>query len=175
MGCTQISDKSDRNRQRNPSSQPPSNIIDPQKFRSEALERHNYYRSLHHSEPLTLSSELTKYAQDFATEMANRNKEDHSDCVLNGKNLRENVYSNEKYFTGKEMTDEFYREIVNYDFTKGECEPQAARFTQLVWKETKEVGFGIAKNEQTGKIFAVANYYPNGNGLGQFKDNVISK
>ena len=87
MGCTQISDKSDRNRQRNPSSQPPSNIIDPQKFRSEALERHNYYRSLHHSEPLTLSSELTKYAQDFATEMANRNKEDHSDCVLNVKNL----------------------------------------------------------------------------------------
>ena len=95
--------------------------------------------------------------------MANRNKEDHSDCVLNGKNLGENVYSNEKYFTGKEMTDEFYREIVNYDFTKGECEPQAARFTQLVWKETKEVGFGIAKNEQTGKIFDcvkdASNYY----------------
>lgn len=71
------------------------------------------------------------------------------------------------------MADEFYREIVNYDFTKGECEPQAVRFTQLIWKKTKEVGFGIAKNEQTGKIYAVANYFPNGNGLGQFKDNVI--
>lgn len=85
MGCTQISDTIDKKKHRNSSTTQIVNKIDPITFQSDALERHNYYRTLHHSQPLILSSELTKYAQEFANEMANRNKEDHSDCVLNGK------------------------------------------------------------------------------------------
>lgn len=180
MGCNQITSNSDKNRNTNRNTNSRQSLsqipFDPEKFKAEALERHNYYRSIHHSPPLTISPELSKYAQDYANEIAKKNIEnEHSECMLKDKLLGENLFTCINYITGKEMTDEFYREIVNYDFFKGECEPKAARFTQLVWKDTKEVGFGVAKNEQTGKYFAVVNYYPNGNGLGQFKNNVENK
>lgn len=44
-------------------------------------------------------------------------------------------------------------------------------FTQVVWKETKEVGFGKAKSGG-GRVFVVGSYRPAGNMVGSFKDNV---
>jgi hypothetical protein len=38
-------------------------------------------------------------------------------------------------------------------------------FTQVVWKGSDEIGFGIAKTN-TGKTFIVANYNPAGNTVG---------
>lgn len=49
---------------------------------------------------------------------------------------------------------------------------EGASFTQLVWKGTKEVGFGIAKN-QDGVYFFVAEYLPSGNIRGQYETNVL--
>ena len=72
------------------------------------------------------------------------------------------------------MTNEFYNEINNYNFNKAQCEINASRFTQLIWKNSKEVGFGIAKSK-SGKFYCVANYYPPGNLLGEYKENVQEK
>ena len=72
------------------------------------------------------------------------------------------------------MTNEFYNEINNYNFNKAQCEINASRFTQLIWKNSKEVGFGIAKSK-SGKYYSVANYYPAGNSLGEYKENVQGK
>ena len=47
-------------------------------------------------------------------------------------------------------------------------------FTQVVWKGSKEVGIGKAFGND-GRVFVVANYYPAGNILGKFKDNVFPK
>ncbi len=42
----------------------------------------------------------------------------------------------------------------------------------MIWKNTKQVGFGIAKF-QDGGYYMVAYYYPAGNINGQFSDNVF--
>jgi len=44
----------------------------------------------------------------------------------------------------------------------------------MIWKETKEVGFGFGKSEN-GEFYVVANYYPRGNNIGQFEANVLPK
>ena len=62
-------------------------------------------------------------------------------------------------------------EIKNYNYS-GDYSDGTGHFTQVVWKDTKEVGFGKSKG-QNGKIFVVANYYPAGNVIGYFKPNVL--
>ena len=43
---------------------------------------------------------------------------------------------------------------------------KTGHFSQLVWKDSKEVGFGYAGG------IVVANYYPTGNVMGCWEDNV---
>lgn len=44
-------------------------------------------------------------------------------------------------------------------------------FTQVVWKGSKSFGCGLAIGNN--KAFGVCNYYPPGNYLGQFENNVF--
>lgn len=47
-------------------------------------------------------------------------------------------------------------------------------FTQVVWKDSTELGVGCAKTDN-GKTYVVANYNPPGNMMGKFKENVFPK
>ena len=75
-----------------------------------------------------------------------------------------------KVATGDMATDDWYSEIKMYNFKK-DYQNGTGHFTQLVWKETEEVGFGVANKGST--YYVVANYYPAGNFLGQFANNVF--
>lgn len=44
-------------------------------------------------------------------------------------------------------------------------------FTQVVWKESKELGVACTK-AKNGNIYVVANYYPPGNYIGCYNENV---
>ena len=44
-------------------------------------------------------------------------------------------------------------------------------FTQVVWKSTREMGFGFAKS-RNGSWYYCCNYYPAGNFAGERTDNV---
>ena len=69
------------------------------------------------------------------------------------------------------MTDQWYEEANNYDYDQ-DFQQGKGHFAQIVWNATKEVGFGRAKSRD-GKWYAVANYYPAGNYIGQFRGNVF--
>lgn len=43
--------------------------------------------------------------------------------------------------------------------------------TQLLWKSSKQLGIGVAKNDN-GKYVVVCNYNPQGNVYGQFRENL---
>ena len=58
----------------------------------------------------------------------------------------ENVY----YAEGMDVNGEipvkaWYSEIAKYNFAAGKFSPDVGHFTQLIWKDTKEVGVGIAR------------------------------
>ena len=141
-------------------------------FCNEALKAHNNYRKIHHAEPLKLNRELCKIAQNYANHLANIGRLQHSDNCYHNNSMGENLYyCKGKEPTGSSITTSWYSEIKSYNYS-GEFSNNTGHFTQVVWKETKEVGFGKSKN-QDGKIYVVANYYPAGNVIGLFKHNVL--
>ena len=149
-----------------------SSSVDYNSFCYEALQTHNHYRKLHHVEPLKLNKELCKIAENYSKHLANIGHLQHSDNCYHDDALGENLYF---CFgmdpTGSLVTKNWYSEIKNYNYN-GDWSNGTGHFTQIVWKETKEVGFGKSKNPK-GKTFVVANYYPAGNVLGFFKYNVL--
>ena len=50
---------------------------------------------------------------------------------------------------------------------------RAGRFTQVVWKGSREIGIGRAFAENGQTVFVVCNYLPVGNVMGRFKENVF--
>ena len=70
------------------------------------------------------------------------------------------------------MTDEWYKESNQYNYYDTKFKPEFGHFTQLVWRDSKKVGFGFAQTED-GRFYAVANYSPAGNYKGEFEWNVL--
>lgn len=45
-------------------------------------------------------------------------------------------------------------------------------FSQIIWKDTEQIGVGIAESVK-GNVYVVCNYYPKGNVIENFKNNVL--
>lgn len=141
-------------------------------FCIEALQSHNKYRNIHHSPPLKLNKDICNIAQNYADYLANNNIMEHSSNKYNNEPLGENLfmcYGLEA--TGEYATKSWYDEIKSHNFNK-DYQDGTGHFTQVIWKGSKEVGFGISKNKK-GYTYVVGNYYPPGNVLTTFRQNVL--
>ena len=59
--------------------------------------------------------------------------------------------------TGKLATEKWYREISAFDFNDKKFSPETGHFSQVVWKESIEIGAAVATSEN-GMHFYVARY-----------------
>ena len=73
--------------------------------------------------------------------------------------------------SGENMVETWYEEGKDYDYN-GDFQKGSGHFTQIVWKDTKEVGFAYAQSKN-GIYYAVGHYYPPGNFIGEFSNNVF--
>ncbi len=151
-----------------------SNIdLSQNEFQKQSLELHNKLRKMHHVQPLKLNKELCKIAENYSKELAKRNSFEHSNNKYQGKNLGENLFMCQgKSINGYDMSQSWYDEINNYSFKNATFKSGTGHFTQLIWKNSTDVGFGYCKNNK-GIYYGVANYFPAGNYMGQFKENVL--
>ena len=142
------------------------------KFCIEALESHNKYRKIHKVPPLTLNKDICNIAENYAKTLALKLRcLQHSENTYNDEELGENLYCCYGMdANGESVSSNWYNEIKKYNFN-GDWQGGCGHFTQMVWKDTKEVGFGKCR-DKGGNIYVVANYYPAGNVLGYFKYNV---
>jgi hypothetical protein len=127
--------------------------------------------------PLTLTKELNTMAQKYAEKLASMNVMKHSNRSnrrLGKQVCGENLYACwGKKATGIDASQSWYDEIKDYNFEyPSKKTGVVGHFTQLVWKDSKEVGFGVAKSKQ-GWYYLVANYYPAGNYIGMELQNVF--
>ncbi|KAK3767317.1 hypothetical protein RRG08_050868 [Elysia crispata] len=149
---------------------------DLKEFREQGLKAHNDRRKKHGVPTMKLNNDLNKYAQDWADHLVETGTFQHSNCTLsNGDKLGENIAqawsSAGADFTGEQVTENWYSEISKHDYN-AEQSMGTGHFTQVVWKDSVELGLGKAKSND-GKCFVVGSYRPAGNVIGQFTKNVF--
>jgi uncharacterized protein YkwD len=141
----------------------------------QAIAKHNEYRRKHGAPDVKHNLELSRVAQNWARNIASRNAMQHSNCNWDGKRIGENIamwggMSPEN--SGAYATKMWYDEIKDYNFSRPGFSSGTGHFTQVVWRGSTEVGFGIARSGN-GSFYVVGNYYPAGNFSGQYQQNVL--
>ncbi|KAA0193551.1 putative scp gapr-1 like scp extracellular protein [Fasciolopsis buskii] len=138
---------------------------------NEFINVHNEYRALHGCGKLKFDMSLARSAQKYAEQLAQLGYMNHSSCDGYGENLAARSSSGVAEMTGREATKMWYDEIILHDF-KGGYNGATGHFTQVIWKNTTNAGFGRASTKDGHKIFLVGHYTPPGNVQGEFAENV---
>lgn len=134
----------------------------------EVLAHHNKARADLKIPPLTWSSTVAAYAQEWADLLAATEKCEFRHRQNN--RYGENIFmtSGSDTFNPVVASQTWYAEKEKYSYSKvGEGNwRQTGHYTQMIWKNTKELGVGMATCKN-GNIIVVANYSPAGNFNGQ--------
>jgi uncharacterized protein YkwD len=137
------------------------------------LEHHNLVRKEVGVPELTWSKELAAFAQTWADHLAKNGcrMEHRQQPKINDQPMGENLFwgSSSTFYQPVDASLSWYSEKKIYKYGKfGTGNWHAiGHYTQMVWKNTKEVGVGVAVCKD-GELMVVANYFPAGNYVGQF-------
>ena len=143
------------------------------------LAAHNKWRVQTGLDKLSYSEKLAKTAQIWANELR-----DHHACqMMHSKSdgsYGENIFwsSALRWSSGKrevmqiapaKAVDSWASEKADYDYASNRCTPgkMCGHYTQLVWKDTKQVGCAIAVCPDSKDQVWVCQYQPAGNWIGQ--------
>ncbi len=142
-------------------------------FRKTSLDFHNETRSLHQAPQLVEDPSLTERAQDWANKIAESDSIEHSNLLWNDKSVGENIAKGSAILEdpAKLVCSKWYSEISNYNFSTPGTQTNTKNFTQMIWKNTRQVGFGLAYSK-TGNTYVVVNYFPAGNDESRISENV---
>ena len=137
---------------------------------NEVNNKHNKIRKLYKNQELKLNNDLTILAQKFA---------DNFDLLEEG-NIPIEKYKGENLGINYAKFNEDINYIINICdkwikekelLDKKIYNSKTKHFTQIIWKKTKEIGFGYSKLNNGENIFVVY-YYPAGNIFNEFKENI---
>jgi uncharacterized protein YkwD len=133
--------------------------------RKTIVDMHNTYRAKHCVPPLTWSAELAASAQKWADNcwIGHDSKRGHI-----GENI---AWGGER--TAASAVEAWYREVKDYNYAKPGLVTGIGHFTQMVWKDSKQIGCGVAKCYLGTVRLWVCRYAPTGNWRGQFPQNVL--
>jgi pathogenesis-related protein 1 len=129
------------------------------------VKQHNVWREKVGCPPLTWSTELAKYSQQWADQLAKRGCEmKHRPPDSYGENI---YWSKGMTNEADHIVDSWGSEIEFYNAKKNTCKDGevCGHYTQVVWCDTKEVGCGMARCGD--EEIWVCNYNPPGNYVGQ--------
>jgi pathogenesis-related protein 1 len=138
------------------------------------LNHHNEVRKDKGVAALTWSPQLAAYAQLWADHLAKNNNcsiKHRGNAGENGKQYGENIFwgSDAMAYPPVQASYNWYGEKKDYTYRKinGSSWYNTGHYTQMIWKDTREMGVGVAVCAN-GAIIVVANYWPAGNVFGEF-------
>jgi len=119
--------------------------------------------------PLTWSDSLAASAQTWAEHMATIDQMVHSDDFSYGENIAGQSHGNSpgNLDTLTKMVESWAVEKENWHggVLTEENAPMVGHYTQMVWKDTKQVGCGVASASVND--YLVCHYSPTGNAIGK--------
>ncbi|CAG7816749.1 unnamed protein product [Allacma fusca] len=140
-------------------------------YQSYALNMHNNLRNKHGAGALTYNARLSEIATSCAGYYAQIGRIDHT-CPYKsylGENLAFFSSTSGPPYVLNSVNDAingWYVECNDYNYAwppRSSYGKQVYHFTQMVWKSTTYVGFGVYLHPQTGRTYVVALYEPKGN------------
>ena len=151
------------------------NKMDDEAFINKMLEKHSFLREKHgcKKNSLKLNKELCKKAQEYILKLIDKNQKFPYSGLYKDDILGENVLISNSKLDPEDVCHKWYEEKENYNYDSNKFQKGKGHFTQLVWKKTNEVGFGFVGDNN--KYYYVALYYPKGNILNEFKENVLKE
>ncbi len=152
-----------------------SETVDLETAKKELVDRHNYYRDQHRVSKLRKNDGIEEIAQQFSKKLIEKGQLVRSANKYKGEPLGENLYYGlNSGYVGTEPVDVWYKGEEKFDYKANKMTEGTGHFTQLVWKNTKEIGCGISQDAEGG-YYVVCNYYPAGNYFGEYIKNVFPK
>ena len=128
----------------------------------EMLTTHNIVRSRLGVAPLVWSDELAKMAQRWADALISTGDFAHRGDRRYGENLYEISGGSA---TSSAVVSAWTAEMKDYNPGTNTCSARCGHFTQVIWRDTKAVGCGVARD--TRREVWVCNYDPEGNIIGE--------
>jgi uncharacterized protein YkwD len=127
----------------------------------EMLAAHNSYRAKVGSPPLAWSDKLAAQAEQWAAMLIKRGVFEHQHSQF-GENLFE---ISGGYATPASVVGAWISEEANYNHETNSCTGRCGHYTQVVWRNTKLVGCGVARDAK--REVWVCDYDPPGNIVGE--------
>ncbi|XP_059149238.1 Golgi-associated plant pathogenesis-related protein 1-like [Physella acuta] len=153
-------------------------ILSYQEFSEEVVRVHNDCRRRHKAYALRLNEELCTLTQGWADKLATLPELAHSGNKYKGTRIGENIAMkwtyNKSMYKPQEVCDQWYSEVRNFVFGVEPTSPivTAGHFTQMVWRNSTEIGVGRSQ-ARDGRSIVVVSYFPPGNVVGEFTTNVL--
>ncbi len=156
---------------------------EPAKF-SGIIDSHNQVRAKHQLTPLTWSNSLAQYAQQWVSNLA---KTQNCEMIhrpnysggpfqqVHGENLfwasaveLATGRNQQQQFTPMQVVKAWADEEKFYNYQTNQCQAgqDCGHYTQMVWRESQQVGCAIAVCADKSQIWA-CNYHPRGNYIGE--------
>ena len=123
---------------------------------------HNTARNRVGVGPLRWSPELAKAAQAWAGHLIESGQFAHSHNPKYGENLYEIEGAQA---TPGEVMRAWANEVKDYDYGSNSCQGVCGHYTQIVWRDTTEVGCAMARADR--REVWVCEYNPPGNWVGR--------
>ncbi|CAD6191611.1 unnamed protein product [Caenorhabditis auriculariae] len=147
-------------------------------FQRACLDAHNEVRQRYGSENLVWSTELAEMAHAWSVKLADRGRLLYPELPGIGENIILHEADEQSHLpTGAEVLAEWEKESQFFDFERPKWNPKCQRFSQVVWKDTTELGAARYWNTANNCVAVVCFYRPNGNSNapGEFASNVPSR
>ena len=141
-------------------------------FIDAVLKAHNDLRALHGVPSLKWSPALSKEAQTWAQKLS-RNGELRHAHKEERKFKGENICRMSNHYDVTDAVRIWYSEINSYKYDSPGFSFDTGHFTQIVWRDTTEIGVGTCKSRDGSLTYIVARYNPAGNVLKKFHENVL--
>jgi pathogenesis-related protein 1 len=134
----------------------------PSVFAREMLAAHNEMRARVGVPGLAWSTQLAAHAQEWANTLLTRRQFFHRPNSAYGENLFEITGATA---SAAEVVDDWASESRNYNRRSNTCRGVCGHYTQIVWRQTRELGCAVAGDRK--REVWVCNYNPPGNWTSQ--------
>lgn len=137
------------------------------------LNVHNNYRALHGVPPVTWNATIAARAQSWANTCPSGHSTKGS--IYRPYGTGENMAHASYAQTAQGVVDRWYNEVTTCPYPYGEpaWDTCWGHFTQVVWNNTTQIGCACKNGCTSSYSICVCQYYPAGNVLGQFEENVF--